>query len=336
MKIRLALFLYIFVLLPPAAHGAEDARPKIAVTDLTARAGVSQDVATMMAETLRSEMFALGSYDVVNREDMVMILKEISFQQSGACDTTTCAVEMGQALGVEKMVAGSVGKLGDTYVLHLKLVDIATTRNEKLVTKEHRGGLAKLLDVVRAAALELNSDAPRARRQSLILSSRFLLGIRGGYQFGGVPVAPLPNTTNNGGEAHGPGGGIIFEYQATDKIILALQGAGFMGSDDSGLLKTITAEGMLTVRYLFTRSIKKPYVGLGLGIARIEVTDNDVSLAGSRGIIINSTHPIFEVGVVIAQTKTFEIPFQWSFIKLNVDEGGGGLFRLQTGISFFL
>lgn len=53
------------------------------------------------------------------------ILKEQGFQQSG-CVSDACIVEVGQLLGVRYMVAGSIGKLGRTYTMSIRLIDVQT------------------------------------------------------------------------------------------------------------------------------------------------------------------------------------------------------------------
>jgi hypothetical protein len=53
------------------------------------------------------------------------ILTEQGFQQSG-CTSDECAVEVGALLGVQYMVSGSIGRLGETYTIDAKIVSIET------------------------------------------------------------------------------------------------------------------------------------------------------------------------------------------------------------------
>jgi len=119
------------------AAAKEPATINVAVMNLQAEEGASESIAKLMSDILRTELYNTGKFTVMNREDMDAILKEVAFQQSGACDETSCIVEMGQALGVGKMVAGSLGVIGDKYVLNVKLINVATMQNEVLVTKYH-------------------------------------------------------------------------------------------------------------------------------------------------------------------------------------------------------
>jgi sulfatase modifying factor 1 len=100
------------------------ASPAVAVVDLEAR-NLPVDDARILSDRLRHELIALGKYTVVERGEMEAILGEQGFQQSG-CTSQECVVEMGQLLGATHMVAGSVGKLGDLYMITVRMVDVAS------------------------------------------------------------------------------------------------------------------------------------------------------------------------------------------------------------------
>lgn len=131
--------LYIVALiclgLGPQVVDAKKPQIRIAVIGLEAKTGVDPSIAELMSDILRTELYNSGRFAVMNREDMDIILKEIAFQQSGACDETSCIVQMGQALGVGKMVAGTIGILGGKYVINAKLINVESFTNEVLVTE---------------------------------------------------------------------------------------------------------------------------------------------------------------------------------------------------------
>lgn len=106
------------------------AKPLVAVMDFEAR-GVSQNTALSVSDYARTVIFRTGKFTVVNREDMNALLKEVKFQQSG-CTTEVCAAEIGQMLNAQKIFVGSVGAVGNTYVLTLKFVDVESGATEKI------------------------------------------------------------------------------------------------------------------------------------------------------------------------------------------------------------
>jgi Tfp pilus assembly protein PilF len=101
----------------------------IAVLDLDAK-GVEPSVAGVITENVRYEFGKRKDlFDLVAREKMVQLAKEKAFQLTG-CTDVSCAVQIGKALNVKKMVIGSVTRLGNKYALFLKTVDVEAERVE--------------------------------------------------------------------------------------------------------------------------------------------------------------------------------------------------------------
>ena len=96
----------------------------VAVLDFNG-ANITKDELVILADRLSSEIFKLGEYTVVERSAMDEILSEQGFQQSG-CTTTDCAVEVGALLGVQRMVTGSIGKIGNLYTITAKSINVET------------------------------------------------------------------------------------------------------------------------------------------------------------------------------------------------------------------
>jgi PBP1b-binding outer membrane lipoprotein LpoB len=97
----------------------------IAVNTLLAK-GMDKESADLLSERLRVEMVKTGSFNVMERAQMEEIFQEQSFQQSDVCNEQSCIVEMGQLLGVERIIAGTVGKIGRMYTFSLKMINVRT------------------------------------------------------------------------------------------------------------------------------------------------------------------------------------------------------------------
>jgi len=98
------------------------AQVKIAVMEFEGK-NVPQTDASALTDRLRAELFLTGKFVVLEREKMDTILKEQQFQLSG-CTSDACAVEAGQLLAVEQIVAGSVSKVGQTYSVTARLIGV--------------------------------------------------------------------------------------------------------------------------------------------------------------------------------------------------------------------
>ena len=141
-----ALILAFNLLLSPltAALAQSQTRASVAVMDMEPK-GVPENEVSALSDRLRTELFRTGAFDVMERGKMQDVLKEQGFQQSGACNTDACAVEIGQMIGVQKIIAGSLGKVGKTYTVNLRMIDVKTGRMERSVTEDYTGEIDKLL-----------------------------------------------------------------------------------------------------------------------------------------------------------------------------------------------
>lgn len=119
------------------------AQTNVAVIPLDAK-GVSEIEASVLTERLALELFRTGRFTVLERGKMEEILTEQDFQLSG-CVSEQCLVEVGQLLGVEQMMAGSVSRIGETYSVILRLISAETGAIVQVASYDHRGAIDELL-----------------------------------------------------------------------------------------------------------------------------------------------------------------------------------------------
>ncbi len=122
----------------------------IAVMDLDGR-GISALEAQTLTDRLRSQLVRTGFVTVVERGQMQTILNEQDFQAAG-CTSDECAVEVGQLLNVSIMVAGSIGKLGSTYTIDLRTIDVGTGQITESIIRDYRGEIDGLIDEMKFIA----------------------------------------------------------------------------------------------------------------------------------------------------------------------------------------
>jgi TolB-like protein len=126
------------------ASSAQDSKPSIAVNDLVAK-GVNATDADIISERIRVDLVNSGVFRVMERGQMAEILKEQGFQKSGICNEKSCIVEVGQLLGVQRILAGTVGKVGSTYEISISLIDVATGEMLFATTEDCRCSIDEVL-----------------------------------------------------------------------------------------------------------------------------------------------------------------------------------------------
>ncbi|MGV8080796.1 MAG: hypothetical protein AB2L22_12175 [Syntrophales bacterium] len=109
---------------PMVQSAPETGKMRIVVYDLETTQPM-QVAGLIITEALREEILKLGSFDLVNREDLARAMDELKLQQSGLVGEKE-AVTMGRWLAARQSVTGRLGSLGSTTVLQTKRTDIET------------------------------------------------------------------------------------------------------------------------------------------------------------------------------------------------------------------
>ncbi|MBN8216466.1 MAG: hypothetical protein J0L75_07465 [Spirochaetes bacterium] len=116
-------------------------RLRIAVYQFDSRSGVEPAVAGNVTDLFQTEFARLNRFDVLERANLQRVIKEQSIQSSG-CVESSCAVKLGNLLGVQKMVVGAVFRMGGAYYVNLHFVDVELARvdfSESASTPEEHG-----------------------------------------------------------------------------------------------------------------------------------------------------------------------------------------------------
>ena len=125
----------------------------VAILDFEGR-GINQMEAATLTDRLMSEMVSTDAVIMVERNQMAEILEEQGLQQSG-CTSAECAAEVGALLGVQNMVSGSFGKLGNTYTIDAKLFSVETGATIRSSSKTYKGEVDGLLPIIQIVGWEL-------------------------------------------------------------------------------------------------------------------------------------------------------------------------------------
>jgi TolB-like protein len=96
---------------------------KVAVVRLQARTGVEERVADLFTDALAGELRKRPQLSVISDADVAALLGVERKRQMLGCTDAGCFAEIGGALGVDRIVHGSVGRVGGSLVVNLTSVD---------------------------------------------------------------------------------------------------------------------------------------------------------------------------------------------------------------------
>ena len=135
--------------------GSLQAQTNLAVVEFAGK-NVSAEEASALTDRLRIELFRTGAFTVVERERMDAILKEQGFQISD-CTSDQCMVELGQLIGVQQIVAGSVMRVGNVYSIAARIISVEKGDLVRTAIFDHEGQIGDLLKFgMKDVALQLS------------------------------------------------------------------------------------------------------------------------------------------------------------------------------------
>ena len=151
--------------------------------------GISQTDASALSDRLNNELYKLGEYRLVERNQINEILIEQGFQQSG-CTSDECVVEVGKLLGAQKMVAGSISKVGEVYSVSARIIDMQSGEIEKFANLDHEGKIGDLLkwgmEDIALQLVTIKVDEIEENGADIILQSEEQKGFNKMYMWGGL------------------------------------------------------------------------------------------------------------------------------------------------------
>src|SRR5512140_539571 len=116
------------------------ASTKIAVMPVAAVEGVPGKTAEALTEAVSAEVRRRSGGQVITQREIAALLSLEQQKAMLGCQNDSCIAEIGGALGVDRMVAGDLSRLGESWLLHLKLLDPAKAQVLKAADRRLRGG----------------------------------------------------------------------------------------------------------------------------------------------------------------------------------------------------
>jgi hypothetical protein len=134
---------------------------KAALLPLSPLGGVSKETAQLLGDALAGELRKRPGVSVLTQSDISALLGVEKTRQMMGCADSGCMAEIGGALGVDRVVHGSIGRVGGSLVVNLSALDARHASSAASVSERLRGGDEEaFLDVLPTVADALLADAP--------------------------------------------------------------------------------------------------------------------------------------------------------------------------------
>lgn len=153
-----------------ALKDGDPSRARLAIMSV-APSGVPEEYAVGITETIATEIARTGVFDTISPKQIQSILAyEKRRDALGGCVNEDCFVQVARLVKAEKLIGGSVAKVGETLVLNLILIDAVdgkainrskkeTTNASELVNDAYRSAIVLLQPLLNARRGYLRVDS---------------------------------------------------------------------------------------------------------------------------------------------------------------------------------
>jgi hypothetical protein len=141
----------------PAARTGKPLR--IVLLPLAPLGGVPKETAQLLGDALAGELRRRAGISVLTQSDVAALLGVEKTRQMLGCTDAGCMAEIGGALGADRVIHGSLGRVGESLVVNLSALDPRRSAAAASVSERLRGGGEEaFLDVLPAVADALLAD----------------------------------------------------------------------------------------------------------------------------------------------------------------------------------
>lgn len=133
MKTQITLISLFVMLLLPRFSMAQTPNSSLAVIsmDVQMKELRSQDI----TELVRIQLTKYGRYEMMDRYEIQEVLTKQGLTPEN-CYSRSCLLQAGKALKVDKVLSGSVDRLGETMYIRLRMLDVASGSVEKEISEQ--------------------------------------------------------------------------------------------------------------------------------------------------------------------------------------------------------
>ena len=147
----------------------------IVVWKLVARSAISSDEVESISGYLASQVEQISGRKVISESDVETILETEAKKQSCGADDTLCMAEIGGALGVPEAMSGDIGKVGNTWIINLRRIDVEKVAVIKRLSRHIKGSIDDVIKEIPNMVNEifiLNSSKSKKTSTNLIPTNK--------------------------------------------------------------------------------------------------------------------------------------------------------------------
>jgi len=136
-----------------AGSSQENKRISVAIYPIKAVGAVDKSLAASLTSLLGYELNQSSKLVVIDESMLKVVMERQAMNVSDLCDDTMCQVEIGKLVQAQKMAVGELIKMGERYILTIRLIDIQSGTLESTTKDEcpcDEGQLDKLVVVASA------------------------------------------------------------------------------------------------------------------------------------------------------------------------------------------
>ena len=152
---RIILLVLGILLLPAFAF----AKPQVAVLDTILAVGMDKTVAAPITDKIIEELVNSGKYTVIDRANVEQVLREKEFQLSSGVVKNEEVRQAGEYLGADLVIASNASRVGSTYVISAKMIDVVTGEIVAQASSEQKGTIDVVLDVARTVGRQISGQS---------------------------------------------------------------------------------------------------------------------------------------------------------------------------------
>jgi len=150
-SIAVALFLFL-------CAAAVFSLPHVAVLNAILAPGIDPTVTVPVTDKIVEELVNSGKFVVIDRANVEQILQEKEFQLSSGIVGNEEIRQAGEYLGADFVIVANASRVGSTYVISAKMIDVVTGEIAAQVSREKQGKIDVLLEIARLVGKQISGQ----------------------------------------------------------------------------------------------------------------------------------------------------------------------------------